>query len=559
VTRKDLVSFSNAEKRAGWFCKSDLWWATAYNSKNFHAYLCFDFLDLIVRDCVKVKMTEIFGLKPEYKERLNSYALKRFNDWQERILSKASQVRQLSIEQLNADLDTYLHDNEKVEFSKCVADIAGWLSKCMDTGDRYFPDAYATWVITPMFRVESLIMKAYQAKEDEKEWNAACKAVNPPLSDAKMYFGNEEYDEFIGAARQAILVYTEKGEDYLSDVRSLDYCRYLERIRNRKEKERQLLLAKLAAEEFNRRLNEEKVRLQALLFPYRKAIESYFRKQVKDRRYTGQDFSRLLSRKEVQDFDNIPVGISRNKAEELVSNDFRPFIASECWRSFFLLPSADYILEEVPCLGFIFDVFAVVETGVWLKPGQKKFNGYVFDFPWRKEKERSSVKTQEFLGYHYFVLTPEELGGWSFWQTIPLVLLKGLLSGETRPSGTVIVSASDDDVTYRVEGFAEEVEIPTQFAEYLERSGSFDEMVGMGIMTKKVGNIVKAALGELEVKRKIPPAREKGRRRDSVKERAFHLFDEDKRPGDAEVKSLGIKPNTAYRYYQEWKKTQNHT
>jgi len=242
-----------------------------------------------------------------------------------------------------------------------------------------------------------------------------------------------------------------------------------------------------------------------------------------------------------------------------VSNDFRPFIASECWRSFFLLPSADYILEEVPCLGFIFDVFAVVETGVWLKPGQKKFNGYVFDFLWREEKESSSVKTQEFLGYHHLVLTPEELGGWSFWQNIPLVLLKGLLSGETWPGGTVIVSASDDDVTYEVEGFAEEVEIPTQFAEYLERIGSIDEMVGVGIMTKKVGNIVKAALSELEVKRKISPAREKGRRRDSVKERTFHLFDEDKRPGDAEVKSLGIKPNTAYRYYQEWKKTQNHT
>jgi len=502
-------------------------------------------------------MTEIFGLKPEYKERLNSYALKRFNDWQEHILSKAPQLRQLTIEQLNADLDTYLHDDEKVEFGKCVADIAGWLSKCMDTGDKYLPFAYDRQVIDPMIRIESLIIEAYQAKEAEEKWNAACKVVNPPLSDAKMYFGNKEYEGFIKAARQAIHVYTEKGEDYLSDVRSLDYCRYLERIRNRKEKERQLFLAKLAAQEFNRRLNEEKVRLQALLSPNRKATESYFRKQVKDRRYTGQSFSRLLSKKEEQDFDKILVGISRNKVEELVSNDFRPFIASECWRSFFLLPSADYILEEVPCLGFIFDVFAVVKTGVWLKPGQKMFNGYVFDLPW--EKENSAVKKQDFLGYHHLVLTPEELGGWSFWQNIPLVLLKGLLSGETRPSGTIIVSASDDDVTYEIEGFAEEVEIPTQFAEYLERIGSIDEMVGMGIMTKKVGNIVKAALGELEVKRKISPTREKGRRRDSVKERVFHLFDEGKRPGDAEVKSLGIKPNTAYRYYQEWKKTQNHT
>jgi hypothetical protein len=44
-----------------------------------------------------------------------------------------------------------------------------------------------------------------------------------------------------------------------------------------------------------------------------------------------------------------------------------------------------------------------------------------------------------------------------------------------------------------------------------------------------------------------------------VKDRVFRLFDEGKRPGDPEVKSLGIKPNTAYRYYQEWKKIQNVT
>jgi hypothetical protein len=506
---------------------------------------------------VKVNVTEILSLKPEDKERLNSHALKRFNDWQEHILGKVPQLRQLTVEQLNADLDTYLHDNEKVEFSKCVANITGWLSKCMDTGDRYFRYAYDTQVIDPMDQVELLMIKAYQAKEADKRWKVACKAVNPPLSDAKRCFGSDEYEGFIKAARHAIHVYTEKGEDYLSDVRSLDYCRYLEQIRNRKEKERQIFLAKLTAQEFNRRLNEEKLRLQALLSPNRKATESYFRKQVKDRRYTGQNLSCLLSEKQQQDFDNILVGISRNKAEELVSNDFRPFIASECWRSFVLLPSADYVLEEVPCLGFIFDVFVVVKTGVWLKPGQKMCNGYVFDFPW--EKENSAVEKQEFLGYHHFVLTPEECGGRILWQIIPLVLLKGLLSGETCPSGTVIVSASADDVTYEIEGFGDEVEIPTQFAEYLERIGSIDEMVSMGFMTKKVGNIVEAALSELEVKRKISPTREKGRRRDSVKERAFHLFDEGKRPGDATVKSLGIKPNTAYRYYQEWKKAQNHT
>ena len=501
-------------------------------------------------------MIAILSLKPEDEKRLNPHALKRFNDWQDRIMRQAPQLGQLSIEQTRADLRTHLHDNELAEYSKCLSDITRWLSECMDTGDRYFPHAYDTQVITPMSRVESLIVRAYQLKEVERKWRTACKAVNPPLNDAKMYFGDEEYDEFIRAARQAIQVYTEKGEGYLDDLRSFDYRWSLEKIRGRKEKERQKIAANVAAQEYNRRLNEEKTRLKASLCPARKDHQTYFKKQVRDRRYAGQNLTRLVSMKEEQDFDKVIVEISKKRVEELVSTDFCFFTASKCWRSFFLLPSADYILKEVPCLGFIFDVFAVVETGVWLKPGQKEFNGYVFDFPWGEKKEGTSGKTQELLGYHHFVLTPEELGGWSFWQDIPLVLLKGLLSGETQPSETVIVSASDDAVTYEVEGFAKTVEIPTQFAAFLEHIGSIDEMVGMGIMTNKVGNIVKAALAELEVNRKTSPAREKSTGGNSVKEKAFHLFDEDKRPGDAEVKSLGIKPNTAYRYYQEWKKTQ---
>jgi hypothetical protein len=104
---------------------------------------------------------EILSLKPEDKAGLNSQALERLNDWHGSILREVSQLRQLSVEQMRTDLDTYLYDNERVEFKKCVADITRWLSECMDTGDRYLPYAYATWVITPMLRVESLMMKAY--------------------------------------------------------------------------------------------------------------------------------------------------------------------------------------------------------------------------------------------------------------------------------------------------------------------------------------------------------------------------------------------------------------
>ena len=40
----------------------------------------------------------------------------------------------------------------------------------------------------------------------------------------------------------------------------------------------------------------------------------------------------------------------------------------------------------------------------------------------------------------------------------------------------------------------------------------------------------------------------------SKKAKAFALFRQGKRPGSSEVKALGIKPESAYRYYQDWKK-----
>ena len=94
-----------------------------------------------------------------------------------------------------------------------------------------------------------------------------------------------------------------------------------------------------------------------------------------------------------------------------------------------------------------------------------------------------------------------------------------------------------------------------EYAEYLKRIDSIDEMIAVGIMVEKVGKIVKAALGEVEAKRETSPAREKAVRRGSIKERALRLFGQGKRPSDLEVRALGIKPNTAYRYYQQWKRT----
>jgi hypothetical protein len=476
------------------------------------------------------------------------------------------QIRQLTEEQLNADLDTYLNNDERVEFSKCEDDIVGWLCKCLDTGDTFFRLAYDERVIDPMSRIKSLIIEAYRradAKRRKKEyddrWCAAFVSIKPPVDDAKKYLNDKEYNEFILAVGKAIDVYLEKGAAYLADVKAFDYDWWLKKIRERKKKEAQKEQATNIAIEYNRRLNQEMAKLTARLDQKQRDLGSYFRAKIQDKRHTNHDFDYVLSKKDERDFDDTLVSMANKRLEQLCPEDLRQFIVlpSQYYRHYYPLPSASYSFEEVPSLDFSFDIFAAAYAEVWLRPGNISFDGYEFLLPWMKDKNGLPILEMEkpkFLGYYYLILRPEDLGGYVFWESIPLVLLKGLLNGEAKPDGSTILAATDSVITYRVQGLEEEVEVPDKFAEYLKSIGSMGKMINMGVMTEKVGNVVKVAVGELEVKRKIPPAREKAGRRDSIKEKAFRLFDGGKRPGDPEVKALGIKPNTAYRYYQDWKK-----
>ena len=188
-----------------------------------------------------IVLGRLFNLKPEDEWRLNPHALERMNAWEARILKKTPQ---LDIQEVMADLDTYLHDDERVEFNKSLATIKRWLSGCMDIVNRYFFHAHATWVIDPMIRVESLIMRAYQRaekegwkKEHEDRWSAAFVSINPPVDDAKKYLNDEEHEEFTLAVGKAIDAYLEKGEAYLDDARAFDYGWWLREIQEREEEE----------------------------------------------------------------------------------------------------------------------------------------------------------------------------------------------------------------------------------------------------------------------------------------------------------------------------------
>lgn len=308
--------------------------------------------------------------------------------------------------------------------------------------------------------------------------------------------------------------------------------------------------------------NQQIVQLNLQLERTLKDSSSYFKAEIRDKRFTSHNLECVLSAEDKGNFDGLLVEVANKKLQQLIPKDLRQFIdlPSQYYRRYFPLPKASYDFEGVPCIDLSFDVFAIAYTEVWLKPVKKSFGGCEFTLPLLKEKEGlAPLKEPKFLGYYYLILSPDDLDGYVSWRIIPLVLLMGLLNGETRPSGTTVTSASDDQVTYQVERFEEEVEIPTEFAEYLKSVGSVDRMVRAGIISERVAEIVEGEFTKIQNQQSVSSTEATPLARHNRKERAFELFNCGKRPSDPEVKALGIKPNTVYRYYQDWKKTRNRT
>jgi len=461
----------------------------------------------------------------------------------------------------------HLCDDELAEFNRCLTKMTRWLSECMDSSARYLPAAYATWIINPMSRIESLLLKVSarakeeQRKQEHKErWCAAYLSMDPPVDDAREYLDDNERNEFMVATRRAVDALIARGAAYLTDVRAVEYGWWLERIQARKEEEARRLEAIEAADKYNRRLNEEIASLASRLDDRPEDLVKYFRTEIRDRRYTDHRFDYVLSGDDEMNLDCVLVGAANRRLEQLLSDELRSFIAtpSQYYRSYFPLPVVNYRCENAPCIDINFDVFAAAYAAVQLKTATRVINGYEFTLPVMQEADNNiPPKPPKLLAYYHVVLTPKELRGRVFWRSIPLPLLKGLLGGETSPDGCTITEASGSVTTYRVRGFEQEIQIPDRFAEYLNQIGTIDEMVATGIMSKKVGVLIQEMLGQVEVRAESPRPLEKHPRHDSMKDRAYRLFDEGRRPSDPEVKALGLKPTTVYRYFQSWKKAAN--
>lgn len=520
-------------------------------------------------------MTAILNLKPEDEKRLHPVALKWFDDQSSMI------ERQTAIDGLtNDDLEIFLSDDEKGELAGYKNEMGRWLDGCI-TSDAASPHPPANASIGYFFmllqvnsfpaieNMKSLLRKVHARKaaarpearksgDEAERRDRAFQALNPPIGLARKFLNCPgDYERFEMSISGAIDAYLGAGEFYVYQEQASTYLRWLEIVEQRQQEEARKLRAQSAADAYNRHLNEEMRELTTRLHRRKANLPSYFRATIQDRRYSGHSFDYLLTEEQKRDLHLVLVTVVNKQLEQLCSEDLRQFIVlpTECYGRYYPMPSAGYSFSGVPCLDFKFEVSAVAYAELWLKPGKKTFGRYEFPLPQIEEKACSvPLKRPRLLGYHYLILRPENLSGYAFRQSIPLILLKGLLKGEIRPEGATILEASHESVTYQVQGYEDKVKIPAKFALYLRSIGSIDGMVSVGIIAERVADVVKAELANLKEDPGVLSPRVTAGDKNTLKAKAFHLYSRGKRPGDPEVKGLGIRPETAYRYYQEWKK-----
>jgi hypothetical protein len=472
-------------------------------------------------------MGGILSLRPEdVEKRIHPRALEHFRKFQ-------ADVRYLiPLEELTeADIDAYLEDFEKPEFQDHMNQLKYWLGTCIDIGDADSNDnqtkilLFELHTTIPMFSIKQLLGRVYdrkvkslreeqekreqekrrqaakaeeerKKKEEEEQWHATYKALSVPTTDAEKYLTEPgDYEKFIESIAGAVRAYMDKGESYTDDSRAKDYLFYCDEIKRIKDKERQKVAATESARLFSYSLNEKIKKLKASLYLQKQSPMEYF---GKDSRYTGQRFYDLLSPDEREDLFDTVQAMVKEELDELLAGDLSEFTSWKHTQYYRLLPTIDYVIDDIPCLDFSFDTDIVVEAEIWLKLGQKTFGDYVFNLPVIEENNHpASLQELKFLGYYYLHFAAFKLPS-TFWQRIPLLLIASLTSGEIELPGVAILEASQSTVIYRIKNFKKEVIIPAIFREFLKTAGGIDGMVSMGIATQEVGSIVQRKLTEVE-------------------------------------------------------------
>lgn len=500
-------------------------------------------------------LAEILFLNPEIKKGLHPHAAVRHCKWLIEVLQEIAQLTTEEKVNVDADLDTYLTDGDKVWAKKYKDNILEWLRKCTNIGNvsPLYSPVYDTSVTSDMFGLKRLFKTTYEhkaeaekkkaeAEEKDRQWEAAFFHVFPlQLSkDAKRYLSNDDQEKLLEAVGVAIKVYLKQGDSYLDSYKTFDYRWYLRKVNYEKEKERRHLDAQAQAQAFRPRLDQGLKEIEKMLSPTKEAPAVRFKRYCSNKgenRYLGEPFTDILASEddEKRNWTQGYIPTAEAKVQQFIPGELRDFVLTKPTVAFFLLPSANYSHCGVPCLDFYFDVFAVVTITVSAQAGQKVFNGHKFNF-------LTNLREPELLGFYQLIITPNEP---RFWQSVPLTILYALIDRNLQPPDTTILQRTDQLTVYEVKKFEENIcEIPISFERYCRSLGTIEKMKEVQIIKERTAEILEP----------IRPISINHKESKSKKAQAFALFRKGKRPGDSEVKTLGIKPESAYRYFQDWKK-----
>jgi len=207
-------------------------------------------------------------------------------------------------------------------------------------------------------------------------------------------------------------------------------------------------------------------------------IGAFFEKQLGDPRYLGYSFHNLIPSDERGEAEMSVKGGLQQIYEDRVPPELRKYVTYRSRSYLFALPHAKYTLDrDIPCLDLGFDLYLVVELEL-REVGEAKDEFYGYQLTMRFTKDT--------LGRLYTVFRPDP--DFSFWQTIPLTLLQGLLGGELIPDGAKVLSSGGNIAQYEIEEF--EVTIPDDFANYLIEVSKKGGLAALGIVEPKTAAII---------------------------------------------------------------------
>ncbi len=515
-------------------------------------------------------MADIFPLKPADKSKLHVCAWNRMQVWKAAIVHEIPQLGDASLAQFKKDAVKFLSQEEQKLFGDAQVKVNEWLGECINGKNYWAP--FNQEIDQDLDKMKELLKAIYQRKEQAiKEEHQRVEAeerrvqfladIQPLILIAKTQLNSDEYKVFENSIPGAVDAWLEFGSGYQTDARAYNFVSYMMESQQRQEQKKLHQAAEAEAEKYNCWLSAEIDKLKAALSQKKDAVE-YFEEHVTDPRYSGHKFSDLFDENKLQDIRNNIQKIVRQKLGNLIPVDLGESIDSKSSTDLFLLPSADYSFEQMPCLSFDFDVFAVISTEIWFKPVTKDFGGLMFTLTWISQKndvgQSAQPKESERLGYQYYLLTPTDLGSIS-WQMIPLSLIKSLWDDEIEAEGVTILKVSEEGTLYQVEDFEDEIWLPSTFSTYIKELGNIDKTIDAGVISKKAAGILTKKLEQLDAVKKssstnnpslLPSAATTGKI--TKKKLAYHLFKEGKVPTSPEIKALGLHKSTRCKYYNQW-------